>query len=142
MLCSLVELGVDNKYLTESQINGIQELDEDANNIYKNFSYRNTNLTKEYSKVGMMSLVIGVIAWGIFLALSIYSAMTNGTAEKIVGVIGIIDAIFVMFGARVAFKGLQEREESYALAITGIILNGLLFVIYFSLYFMGVSIIL
>ena len=30
MLCSLVELGVDNKYLTEAQINGIQELDEDA----------------------------------------------------------------------------------------------------------------
>ena len=96
--------------------------------------------TKEYSKVGMISVVIGVIAWVIFIALSIYSAMTNGTAEKIVGVIGIIDAIVVMFGARLAFKGLQEREESYALAITGVILNGLLFVIYFSLYFMGISI--
>ena len=30
MLCSLVELGVDNKYLKEEQINGIEELDENA----------------------------------------------------------------------------------------------------------------
>lgn len=30
MLCSLVELGVDKKYLTEAQINGIEELDDDA----------------------------------------------------------------------------------------------------------------
>ena len=30
MLCSLVELGVDNKYLTEAQVNGIEELPNDA----------------------------------------------------------------------------------------------------------------
>ena len=30
MLCSLVELGVDKKYLSEAQINGIEELDDNA----------------------------------------------------------------------------------------------------------------
>ena len=30
MLCSLLELGVDKKYLTQNQIDGIEELDDNA----------------------------------------------------------------------------------------------------------------
>ena len=97
---------------------------------------------KEYSKIGLFSVVIGIIAWCVFISLSIYSFMREGNAEKIVGVIGIFDAFFALLGAGFSLKGFQERDVSYGLSIAGMILNGILFVIYFSLYFMGVSILL
>ena len=95
---------------------------------------------REHSKIGIASTVIGLIAWCIFIALSVYASTTNGNAEKIVGVIGILDTFFVLWGAMLAFKGLQEREVSYGFAIIGMILTGTLFVIYFSLYFIGIAV--
>lgn len=95
---------------------------------------------REHSKVGIWSTIIGVIAWCIFIALSVYASITEGNAEKIVGVIGILDAFFVLLGAFFAVKGLQERDVYYGVPIAGMLLNGILFVIYFSLYFMGVAV--
>ncbi len=95
---------------------------------------------KQHSKVGIISTVISILAWGIFIALSTYSTITNGNVEMIMGIIGILDAFFAFFGAVLAIKGLQEREVSYRFSIVGILLNGTLFVVYFILYVMGVAI--
>lgn len=95
---------------------------------------------KQHSKIGIISTVISIIAWGIFIALSTYSTITNGNVEIVIGMIGILDAFFALFGAVLAIKGLQEREVAYGFSIVGILLNGTLFVIYFILYFMGVAI--
>lgn len=95
---------------------------------------------KEHSKIGIISTIISIVAWGIFIALSVYSTITEGNVEKIMGVVGILDAVLAFFGAVLSIKGLQERDVSYSFSIIGIILNGTLFVIYFLLYFMGVAI--
>ncbi len=95
---------------------------------------------KQHSKIGIISTVISIIAWGIFIALSTYSTITNGNVEMVIGIIGILDAFFTFFGAVLAIKGLQEREVAYSFPVVGILLNGTLFVIYFILYVMGVAI--
>ena len=95
---------------------------------------------REHSKVGIWSTVIGIIAWGIFIALSIYSSTTSGNVEVIAGVIGILDAIFVLFGVFLAVKGLQEKDAYYKIPIIGMLLNATLFVIYFSLYLIGIAV--
>ncbi len=93
------------------------------------------------SRKGTISTVIGGLAWFVFCVLCVYSTMMEGQAEQAVGVIGILDAFFALAGAVLAMKGFQEREVYYILPTVGILLNGILFVIYFSLYFMGVAIV-
>lgn len=95
---------------------------------------------RQHSRGGIISTVIAGIAWCVFIALCVCSSTTGGNAEFVVGILGILDAFFVLAGMIIAVKGFQERDVYYALPIVGVILNGILFAIYFSLYFMGVAI--
>ncbi len=95
---------------------------------------------RQHSRRGMISTAIAGIAWLVFLALCVYSSATGGNAAGPAGIIGIADAFFVLAGMLIAFRGFQERDVYYALPTAGMILNGILFVIYFSLYFMGIAI--
>ena len=95
---------------------------------------------RRHARGGVISLVIAVIAWVVFTALCVYSSSTGGNAAYVAGILGMVDALFVLAGVFVAFKGFQERDVYYVLPAVGMVLNGILFVIYFSLYFMGVAI--
>lgn len=95
---------------------------------------------RQHARGGIISTVMAGIAWIVFLALCIYSSSTGGNAEGVVGILGIADAFFAIVGMGIAFKGFQERDVYYVLPAVGMVLNGILFVIYFSLYFMGVAI--
>ena len=95
---------------------------------------------RRHSRKGVISTVIAGIGWCIFIALCICSAVAKGTAEPVIGAIGIVDAMFVLAGMILGVKGFQEREVYYVLPTVGVVLNGILFVVYFSLYFMGVAI--
>lgn len=95
---------------------------------------------RKHSRKGVISTVMAGIGWGIFIALCVCSAIAHGLAEFVVGAIGMVDAVFALSGMIIAVKGFQEREVYYVLPTVGVVLNGILFVIYFSLYFMGVAI--
>lgn len=92
------------------------------------------------SKQGMVSIVIGVLAWIVFVALAVYSASLSGAAESIVGVIGIFDMLFALVGILYAANGFKERDVFYGLPIAGLSLNAVLFLIYFVLYLTGMAI--
>lgn len=96
---------------------------------------------RRHARGGMISTVMAGIAWVIFIALCVYSSATGGNATSVVGILGILDAVFVLAGVLIAFRGFQERDVYYVLPAVGMVLNGILFVIYFSLYFMGVAIV-
>ncbi len=95
---------------------------------------------RRQSRGGIISTVMAGIAWILFAALCIYSSSTGGNAAAVAGILGILDAFFVLAGMIVAFRGFYERDVYYVLPAVGMVLNGILFVIYFSLYFMGVAI--
>lgn len=94
---------------------------------------------RTHSKQGIKSTVIGGIAWLVFLALAVYSSVTGGNATMVAGVIGILDAVFAAVGGYFGIQGLYERDVFYVMPVTGIALNAVLFIVYFSLYFMGVA---
>ncbi len=96
---------------------------------------------KKHARGGVISTVIGGIAWCVFIALCVCSSTTKGNAEIVVGGIGIADALFALTGTVLGVRGFQEREVHYALATVGVVLNGILFTIYFILYFMGIAIV-
>lgn len=95
---------------------------------------------RQHARGGVISTVIAGIAWMIFIALSICSSASGGNAPVVAGGIGMFDAFFSLAGMVIAFRGFQERDVYYILPAVGMVLNGILFVIYFSLYFMGVAI--
>lgn len=96
---------------------------------------------RRHSRNGMMATVIGGIAWCIFIALCVYSSVTGGNAEAVAGVIGLLDMVFVLVGVFLAIKGFRERDVYYVLPMVGTALNSILFIVYFSLYFMGMAVI-
>ena len=95
---------------------------------------------RQHARGGLISVAIAGIAWIIFAALCVYSTSTDGNTAAVAGILGILDAFFVLAGMIFAFRGFQERDVYYVLPAVGMVLNGILFVIYFSLYFMGVAI--
>ena len=95
---------------------------------------------RRHARGGIISLVMAAIAWIVFAALCVYSSSTGGNAAYVAGILGMVDAFFVLAGMLVAFKGFQERDVYYVLPTAGMVLNGILFVIYFSLYLMGAAI--
>jgi len=96
---------------------------------------------RKHARGGIISTVMAGIAWIVFIALCVYSSATEGNAAVVAGMLGIVDAMFVLAGMVIAFRGFQERDVYYVLPAVGMVLNGILFVIYFSLYFMGVAIV-
>lgn len=95
---------------------------------------------RRHARGGIISTVIAGIAWAVFAALCVCSSTTGGNAEFVAGALGLLDAVFVLAGMIIAFRGFQERDVYYILPAVGMVLNGILFVIYFSLYFMGIAI--
>lgn len=95
---------------------------------------------RKHARGGVISMVIAGIAWIIFAALCVNSSLTGGNATYVAGILGILDAFFVLAGMYLSFRGFQERDVYYVLPAVGMVLNGILFVIYFSLYIMGVAI--
>ncbi len=95
---------------------------------------------KRVPRLGIGALVTGIAVWLIFFALSLCSAAAEGEAGETVGVIGILDAAFSLTGAVLAYRSLQERDISYAVPVIALVLNATLFVLYLSLYFMGIAI--
>lgn len=96
---------------------------------------------RRHSTKGILSAVIGGIAWLIFLVLCVSSSSTRGNAPLLVGIVGILDALLGLAGMRIAWSGFQEKDVYYIFPIVGMLENGILFVIYFSLYFMGIAMI-
>ena len=96
---------------------------------------------RSHARDGVISTVIAGIAWIVFLALCVYSSSSGGNAAVVAGVLGIADAVFALTGMVIAFKGFHERDVYYIMPAVGMVLNGILFVIYFALYFMGVAIV-
>lgn len=94
---------------------------------------------RTHSKKGIVSTVMAGIAWIIFIALCVYSTGSGGNADIKIGILGILDVAFCIAGMITAMKGFQERDIFYVFPGVGMGLNGLLVVIYFVLYFMGMT---
>ncbi len=95
---------------------------------------------RRHARGGIISTVMAGIGWLVFAALCVYSSAMEGNATLVVGILGLLDAVLALIGAIVAFRGFHERDVYYVLPAVGMVLNGILFVVYFALYFMGVAI--
>lgn len=96
---------------------------------------------RRHARGGVISTVMAGIGWLVFAALCVYSSATGGNAAAVAGIIGILDAVFALTGMVIAFRGFYERDVYYIMPAVGVVINGVLFVLFFVLYLMGTAIV-
>ncbi len=94
---------------------------------------------RKRSKTGVTGFVLSIVCVVSFLVLCIISAAAKGESGEFIGVLGL----FVMAGCGVSLylslKGLKEKDVYTRLPFAGMVISGVLFVILFCLYVMGIQ---
>ncbi len=94
---------------------------------------------RKRSKTGVAGFIISVVCVVLFLVLCIISAAAKGESGEFIGALGL----FVMAGCGVSFylslKGLKEKDVYTKLPLAGLVISGVLFVLLFCLYVMGIQ---
>lgn len=93
---------------------------------------------RHHSEPGIASVVIGVVAWLIFVTTALVSASENGEAEMPIGFIGLIIAIIGICGTICGIKGTKQQDVYYVAPITGMAINCVLLIFLFTLYVIGI----
>lgn len=94
---------------------------------------------RKRSKTGVAGFVLSVVCVVSFLVLCIVSAVAKGESGEFIGALGL----FVMAGCGVSLylclKGLKEKDVYTRLPFAGLVISGVLFVLLFCLYVMGIQ---
>ena len=94
--------------------------------------------SKKRSREGVAGFVLSLIAVVVFLVLCIVSAVAKGEAGAFVGAIGLGTMFLCVGSFYLSFKGLKERDVYTRLPFAGLIISGVLFVVLFCLYILGI----
>ena len=94
---------------------------------------------RDQSKQGIWSLCLSLIAIIGFISLCVLSMMAEGNAPMLVGSIAIFLAFLCITAFWLAINALKEKEVYYGVAITGLLLSGIQFVIFLCLYMIGIG---
>ncbi len=94
---------------------------------------------RKRSKTGVAGFGVSVVCVVAFFVLCIISAVAKGKSGEYIGALGL----FVMAGCGVSFwlslKGLKEKDVYIKLPFAGMIISGVMLVLLFCLYIMGIQ---
>ena len=93
---------------------------------------------RSHSAKGIISVILAVISLLSIITSSIISAISHGDGGIFLGVAGITALFISLAGFIIGIKGSLEKEIYYTAPVTGMILNGLLFLLFFVLYVVGI----
>jgi hypothetical protein len=87
----------------------------------------------------MTGFVLSLLAVVLVIGLCVVSAMAEGAAGGIVGVLGL-GAMCLSAGALcLCLKGLKEHDVYTGIPFAGLLISGVLFVFLFCLYILGIQ---
>ena len=94
---------------------------------------------KTRSIKGMVSTILGIVAMVALIALPILSSDSGGNGGLVIGILGLLVMAFSIIGLVVAVVSFKEKDIFYNLPIAGLVINGILFLICFIIYIVGMS---
>jgi hypothetical protein len=94
---------------------------------------------KNHSIKGIISLCIGTISGISFFILSYISSLSAGNGGILLGLIGILLFLLSIVGFILSIKACKEKEIYYTAPFVGLVLNGILSILYLILYMVGIS---
>lgn len=94
---------------------------------------------RNHSKRGVFSLLIGILVIAAFIAVSVISGMNQGNGASILGAIGIIAFAISIVGFLLGIKSFKEKDIFYVAPVIGVGSNGIMIIVLFSLYIIGLA---
>src|SRR5690554_1657090 len=94
---------------------------------------------RSHSRIGILAAIIGILVVAGFITISILSSTSNGNGGLILGVIGFLLFGLGIFGFVLSYKAFKEKDIFYRFPIIGVALNGIMIVVFFILYILGIG---
>ena len=94
---------------------------------------------KKRSVKGMVVTILGLVALVALIALPILSSESGGNGGLVIGILGLLVMTLSIIGLVVAVMSFKEKDIFYKLPIAGLVINGILFLICFIIYIVGMS---
>lgn len=92
---------------------------------------------RRHTKLGIGSMVIGIVVILGFLAVSIISGLARGQGGIVLGVIGIGLFALAVFGFVLSYKSFKKKDIFYRFPIVGAVLNGFMTILLLIIYILG-----
>lgn len=94
---------------------------------------------RKHSLYGLISTLFGAVNLISLIVLIVITTNSAGATGIWLGLIGILLLIMSLVGGLIAVVGFRQKDIFYTLPIIGITSNGILFLSYVVLYFLGLS---
>lgn len=88
--------------------------------------------------MGVFSAIIGILVVIGFLTLSIMSGLLRGEGGFLFGVLGLGFFALSILGFLLSYKALKQKDIFYRFPIMGVVFNGIMMIVYLTLYLMGI----
>ncbi len=95
---------------------------------------------RSHSVRGIISVAAGTVTLITLLVLSVISSLSKGNGGIVLGIIGMFLFFISVAGFILGIKACREKEIYYTAPITGMVLNGILSIVFFILYMVGLII--
>lgn len=87
---------------------------------------------------GIISFGFGIVSLFAFIILCVLSGNAKGTSGLMAGVVGVLSMLISIVGFVLAMIALRKRDIHYRFPVIGGILNGILMIVYLTLYVSGI----
>lgn len=94
---------------------------------------------RRHTKLGICSMVIGIMSILGLLAASILSGIYHGQGGIILGVAGIGLFALSVFGFVLSYKSFKKKDIFYRFPIVGAVLNGFMTILLLVIYMLGIG---
>jgi len=88
--------------------------------------------------MGITATIIGIAVIAGFLTISMISGLNKGDGSIILGLIGLLLFFVAVLGFVLAYKAFKKKDIYYRFPIIGVVLNGLMIIVLFVIYLMGI----
>ncbi len=93
---------------------------------------------RRHTKLGILSMVMGIVVIIGFLTISMLSGLAGGKGGLVLGMIGILLFFMSIAGLTVSYKAFKKKDIFYVFPIAGAVINGIMLVVLFTLYLLGI----
>ncbi|MBE5962481.1 MAG: hypothetical protein E7256_14075 [Lachnospiraceae bacterium] len=93
---------------------------------------------RSHSRDGLISMAIGIAVVGTFSTISFLSGKAGGNGSMGLGAIGLTCFVGSIWGFLFGIKSFKDKDIYYAPPIIGLGSNGIMMVVLFTLYIIGI----